>query len=270
MTIQTARGCPFNCEFCSVSKFWGNKIRFRPIQDVVDEITMSNTDTVFFADDNFAADQNRTLALCDALSPLKIKYMCQIDSLAFRYPKIIKALKKSGCLMAFVGLESINRNNLKTIDKDFNKPENYPKLLKMFHRHKINVHACIILGFENDNPKVSRETVNFLIKQKVEMASFFRLTPFPDTRLFERLNKQGILIDEKWWLTKNVGVEELIKYPNNPYTPGELTYIAKKYFFSWKSIVKRFFPPKIFTIDALALNIITHKKIKEFKTSTVL
>ncbi len=83
MPIQTARGCPFNCEFCSVSKFWGNKIRFRPVKDIVNEIALSKADTFFFTDDNFVANPQRTLELCEALIPLKIKYICQIDSLAY-------------------------------------------------------------------------------------------------------------------------------------------------------------------------------------------
>ena len=268
--IQTSRGCPFNCEFCTVSKFWGNKIRFRPIQDVVDEIIMSNADTLFFTDDNFVANQKRTLELCDALSRLKINYMCQIDSLTFKYPEIITALKKSGCILAYVGLESLNKDSLKAMNKGFNKPETYPKLLKTLHRNKINVHTCFMLGFENDDLKTEKDTVEFLIKQKVEMASFFRATPFPDTRLYDRLSKQGVLKDKKWWLTKNVAVEELLKYPNNPYTPGELKSLANKHFFSWKSILKRFFPPRIFKLDMLILNIITHKKVKKFSKSTVL
>ena len=268
--IQTARGCPFNCEFCSVSKFLGNKIRFRPIQDVIDEIIMSNADTVFFADDNFVANPKRTLELCDALSRLKIKYICQIDSLTFQYAEIITALKKSGCFKAIIGLESLNKDNLKTINKGFNKPETYPKLIKMLHRNKINVHPCFIFGFENDDPKTEKDTVEFLIKQKVEMATFSRLTPLPGTRAFERLLKQGFLKDKKWWLTKNVAVEELLKYPNNPYTPGELKSLANKHFFSWKSIIKRFFPPYSFKLYVLLLNIITYRKIKKFSKSTVL
>jgi radical SAM superfamily enzyme YgiQ (UPF0313 family) len=268
--IQTARGCPFSCDFCTVSKFWGDKIRFRPVKDIVNEIAMSNADTVFFTDDNFVANPKRTLELCNALSHLKIKYLCQIDSLAFKYPDIIKALKKSGCFMVFVGLESINKKNLKDSNKGFNKPETYPKLIKILHRNKINIFASIILGFENDDTETAKETANFLIGQKVEMASFFRLTPFPDTRLFERLDAQGVLIDRKWWLTRDENVGELIKYPNNPHTSGELKNIAMRRFFSWLSIIKRFFPFNLFKLDALPFNIVTHWKVKKLSRSTVL
>lgn len=268
--IQTARGCPFNCEFCSVSKFWGNKLRFRPISDIVNEIAQSKADTVFFTDDNFVANPQRTLELCNALSPLGIKYICQIDSLAFKHPEIIKALKKSGCFMTFIGFESINHNTLSNISKGFNKPDNYPILINMLHRNKINVYASIILGFEKDDPASAKETAEFFINQKVGLASFFRLTPLPGTRLFERLEKQGFMIDNKWWLSRGEGRESLVKYPDNPYTGEELTSIAMKHFYSWKSIFKRFLPFKIFYLDVLPFNYNSYKKVRAYSKTTIL
>ncbi|MGD2268805.1 MAG: radical SAM protein [Desulfobacterales bacterium] len=270
LPVQTARGCPYNCEFCSVSKFWGNKIRFRPIKDIINEIHRSKADTIFFTDDNFVADSKRTLELCDALSHLKIKYICQIDSLAFKKLETMRALKKSGCFMAFVGFESIYENNLKNVKKDFNKPNNYSRLIKMLHSNKINVYASIIFGFEKDSPEKVRETVKFFIHQKVGLASFFRLTPLPNTRLFERLDEKGLLIDRKWWLTRGEGKEALIKYPNNPYTGEELTSLAMKQFYSRKSIFKRFFPLKIFCLDALLFNFNAYKRVKKYNKTTIL
>ncbi len=270
MPIQTARGCPFNCEFCSVSKFWGNKIRFRPVKDIVDEITLSKADTLFFTDDNFVANPRRTLELCEALVPLKIKYICQIDSLAFKNPEIIRALRKSGCFMAFVGFESIRRSTLADISKSFNQPDNYPKLIKMLHRNKINVYASIILGFAKDDPQLAEETSRFLIDHKVGLASFFRVTPLPGTRLYDQLDKQGFLIDKKWWLKRGEGTEALVKYPGNPYTGEQLTSIAMKHFYSWKSIFKRLFPFKAFYLDVLPFNYSAYKKVKAFSKTTIL
>jgi len=268
--IQTARGCPFNCEFCSVSKFWGKKLRFRPIQDVVDEIVLSKADTIFFTDDNFVANPQRTLDLCHAVEPLKIKYICQIDSLTFKHPEVIAALRKSGCFMAFVGFESIDTATLRSISKSFNKPDNYPKLIKMLHKNKINVYASIILGFEKDNPWVATETADFLIKQKVGLASFFRLTPFPGTRLFERLDQEGWLLDRNWWMKRGEGLGALVKYPDNPYTGEQLTSIAMRHFYSWKSILARLFPFKIFQLGVLPFNLSFYKKVKAYNRTTVL
>jgi radical SAM superfamily enzyme YgiQ (UPF0313 family) len=270
MPIQTARGCPFNCDFCSVSKFWGNKIRFRPVKDIVNEIALSKADTLFFTDDNFVANPKRTLELCDALIPLKIKYICQIDSLAFKNPEIIRALRKSGCFMAFVGFESISRSTLADMSKSFNKPDNYPKLIKMLQRNKINVYASIILGFENDDPQTAEKTAKFLIDQKVGLASFFRVTPLPGTRLYDQLDKQGFLVDKKWWLKRGEGTEALVKYPGNPYTGEQLTSIAMKHFYSWKSIFKRLFPFKAFYLDVLPFNYNSYKKVKAFSKTTIL
>ena len=270
MPIQTARGCPHNCEFCSVSKFWGHKIRFRPIEEIVNEIELSKADTFFFTDDNFVANPKRTLELCQALIPLKIKYICQIDSLAFKTPDIIKALSKSGCFMAFVGFESINRSTLADISKSFNKPDNYPKLIRMLHSNKINVYASIILGFENDDPRTAEETARFLIDHKVGLASFFRVTPLPGTRMFEQLAKQGFLIDKRWWLKRGEGTQALVRYPENPYTGEQLTSIAMKHFYSWKSIFKRFFPFRAFYLDVLPFNYSSYKKVKAFSKTTVL
>ncbi|MGD8984932.1 MAG: radical SAM protein [Desulfobacteraceae bacterium] len=270
MPIQTARGCPFDCEFCSVSRYWGKTVRFRPIRDVIDEISESKADTVFFTDDNFVANSKRSLELCDALTSLKIKYICQIDSLAFRHPEIIEALKKSGCFMAFVGFESIYKNNLNDVNKGFNEPNNYSKLIKMLHKNKINVYASIILGFEKDDPGKVKETVQFLTDEKVALASFFRLTPFPGTRLFERLDEEGVLTDRKWWLKRGEGLGALVKYPDNPHTGEELTSIAMKYFYSWQSIFKRFFPPKGFFLDVLPFNLHAYRKLKKYNKTTIL
>jgi radical SAM superfamily enzyme YgiQ (UPF0313 family) len=270
MPIQTARGCPFDCEFCSVSRFWGKKMRFRPIKDVIDEISVSKADTLFFTDDNFAADSKRALQLCDALRHLEIKYICQIDSLAFKNPEIIEALKKSGCFMAFVGFESIYKSNLNDVNKGFNEPNNYSKLIKMLHKNKINVYASIILGFERDDLRKVEETVKFLIDEKVALASFFRLTPFPGTRLFEKLDQQGVLTDRKWWLKRGEGLGALVKYPDNPHTGEELTSVAMKSFYSWPSILKRFFPPKGFFLDVLPFNLHAYKRLKKYKKTTIL
>jgi radical SAM superfamily enzyme YgiQ (UPF0313 family) len=270
MPIQTTRGCPFNCEFCSVSRFWGNRVRFRPIRDVINEISHINADTVFFTDDNFFADAKRTLELCRELIPLKIKYICQIDSLAFRHPETIKALRKSGCFMVFVGFESIYKKDLKDVNKGFNEPSNYTKLIRMLHANRINVYASIIFGFERDHPGRVTETVRFLADRKVALASFFRLTPFPGTRLFERLDKQGVLINREWWLKRGTGSGTLVKYPGNPWAGEALASMGMKSFYSPRSILKRFLPFRLFSLDVLPFNLHAYKKLRKYDRTTLL
>ena len=161
-------------------------------------------------------------------------------------------------------------NNLNDVDKGFNEPNNYSKLIKMLHKNKISVYASIIFGFERDDPRKVKETVEFLIDEKVALASFFRLTPFPGTRLFERLDEEGVLTDRKWWLKRGEGLGALVKYPDNPHTGEELTSIAMKYFYSWPSIFKRFFPPRGFFLDVLPFNLHAYKKLKKYNKTTIL
>ena len=262
--IQTARGCPHSCDFCSVSVFWGRKIRFRPIEDIVAEIRYSQADTIFFTDDNFIAHPRRTRELVEALTPLNIRYICTIDTLAHREPELIRAMGRSGCFLAFIGFESIKTKVLAEANKSFNNPSEYPNLIRLLHKNGINVWASFMMGFQHDDPDTARATADFLIDQKVSLATFYRPTPYPGTRLYERLAQDGSLIDKTWWL-RTGEIPSLVKYPGNPYTAEDLCSLALRCFFSLPSILKRFFPLPLFKIPFLVWNWLFHKKLKRFK-----
>jgi radical SAM superfamily enzyme YgiQ (UPF0313 family) len=268
--IQTARGCPHLCDFCSVSKFWGRRMRFRPVDNVVAEIRASGADIFFFTDDNFVANPRRTLELAEALTPLNIRYICQIDSLAHRQPEVIRAIAQSGCFLAFVGFESLSVKTLNNANKVFNDPTHYADLIGILHKHGINVYASFIMGFEQDNLESARATVDFLIEQKVSLASFFRLTPYPGTGVYDRLARDGFLPDKTWWLKRGEGVPNVVLYPQNPHTGEELSSLSMRRFFSWSSILKRFFPFPPFKIPLLGLNWYTHQKVMRFNKNTIL
>jgi len=268
--VQTARGCPHLCDFCSVSKFWGREMRFRPVDDVVAEIRYSGADTVFFTDDNFVAHPQRTQELAKALMPLKIRYICQVDSLAYRQPEVIMAIARSGCFLVFVGFESLNNQNLANVNKAFNHPSNYPELITVFHKHGINMYASFIMGFEHDTSDTTRATVDFLIDQKVSLASFFRLTPYPGTGLYDRLVRNGFLLDRTWWLKRGEGLQNGVRYPGNPHTGEELSSLAMRRFFSLRSILKRFFPFPPFKIAFVGLNWYAYRKVRRFNKVTIL
>lgn len=268
--IQTARGCPHSCDFCSVSSFWGRKLRFRPADEVCAEIRHSGADTIFFTDDNFVAHPQRIQEMAEALKPLKIKYICQIDSLAYRNPEVIKAIAQSGCFLVFVGFESLNNKNLSNVNKSFNHPSHYPELISLLHKHGISVYASFILGFLHDDPVTAVTTVDFLIDHKVSLASFFRLSPYPGTGLYDRLAREGYLLDKTWWLKRGEGSQNVIRYPENPYNGENLSSLAMHRFFSLRSIVKRFFPFSPSKMPLLALNLHTYRKMRKFDKGTIL
>jgi radical SAM superfamily enzyme YgiQ (UPF0313 family) len=169
-----------------------------------------------------------------------------------------------------VGFESLNNKNLNNVNKAFNDPSYYPELISVLHAHGINVYASFIMGFEHDNPNSARATVDFLVGQKVSLASFFRLTPYPGTRLYDHLATEGFLLDRTWWLKRGEGLQNVVKYPGSPYTGEELSSLAMRRFFSLRSILKRFFPLKPYKIPLLGLNWYAYRKVKRFNKVTIL
>jgi radical SAM superfamily enzyme YgiQ (UPF0313 family) len=268
--IQTSRGCPHSCDFCSVTRFWGKKLRFRPIHEVVEEIKMCNTRLIFFTDDNFFANPSRLKELCEALIPLKIKFICQIDTRIGSHEDLIILLKKAGCFMVFIGLERIDISGLNSLNKSFNGKTSYPQLFNNLHHNKIAVYASLIFGLQGDTPDIVYSTTDFLSKYNVEIAAFFAITPFPGTSLFERSLSKGYLTDKEYWMHRvkpgNLG---LLKYPENAINEYELCLIARHAFFSLGSIFARFKNFRRFKILPLLFNLQQYKYLKTSQTTVV-
>jgi len=258
--IQTSRGCPFNCDFCSVTKFWGRTLRYRPIQDVVEEIRLSQAKIFFFTDDNFLSNPERAVKLCEAIKPLKIKWFCQMDVNSYRREEVVKAMAESGCLIALLGFESLDPNTLRHVGKGFNRPENYADVFRVLSKFGINIYASLIFGFEGDNPNTVISTLDFLLANKAKIAAFFPLSPNPGTDLYRRMKEAGKLTSEQWWLSNNL---ERIKYGPGEYSGPELARMAYQYFYSYLSILKRFIPPKKNDLIPLILNLAVRNKIKK-------
>ena len=268
VSVQTTRGCPHNCDFCAVTKFWGKKLRHRPINDVIEEIKLSNADTIFFTDDNFCGNYKYTEELCEKLIPLKIKYICQLDTNCYRRPDLINLLAKSGCFMCFIGFESIREDNLKGVNKGFNKPGEYKNMARLLHRNGLNIYASIIFGFDNDDVPLVKDTVRFLVEQRISICSFFPLTPFPGTAFYEQLKEQDRLLDDKWWLnnSKSAAGSGQIIYRNGQTDGFQLRQMALRQFYSWPSIMKRFSHVSLNRLFPFLLNISMRAGVKKFGT----
>lgn len=261
LPVQTTRGCPHNCDFCSVTRFWGKRIRFRPIPEVVAEIKASKGRTVFFTDDNFFASPKRTQELCEALVPLKIRFMCQIDTTARERDALVRAAAKAGCFMAFVGVESMDPRSLAELNKQFNKPDEYANLIRLLHKHSIGAYTSIMFGLDHDDAQTVDSTVDFLIRNKVDLAAFFRLTPFPGTALFERMKGRDQLVDSQWWLHLGTGIRSLVKYQDKASISDELVIRANKRFYSLGSIGRRYSRLGGFKAVPFLLNLSARKKM---------
>jgi len=201
--LQVSRGCPFDCSFCSVSKFFGKKYRLRPIKDVVAEIKSLVGNSLYsrfiaFLDDNIMGNMKYAKELFRALIPYKLVWVGQASVNVAQEPELLELAAKSGCKGLFVGFESISPSSLREADKPQNKISFYKKAIERFHRFGISLEGAFIFGFDNDDKSIFKKTVNFIKKMKLDAVQFGILTPFPGTRLSSKLSREGRIIDHDW------------------------------------------------------------------------
>ena len=189
--LQTARGCPNACDFCSVWLFSGQKLRFRPIGQTLDEIRLLPPGPLVFANDNIVADFDYAQELFRALIPLGRPWFAQADMTLLEKPELVALAAKSGCTVLFVGFESFNPASLKLANKGINEIARYHELVKLLHRHGVAIIPAMIFGFDTDTPAEFVRALRELNRLKADAPQFSVLTPLPGTRLYRRWQKEG-------------------------------------------------------------------------------
>ncbi len=212
--LQTSKGCPFHCEFCSVYAFDGQKIRTRTIEQVMQEILDINQvdpkfkkkNAIFIADDNIIADKKFARQLFIALKPHNINWMCQASINISKEDDLLQLMRDSGCGAIFIGFESISQENLSAMHKDINQRFNYIEAIKKIQSYGMLVHSSFIVGYDYDSEKTFNELIDFIEQTHLLMPLINILTPFPGTELFARLEKEGRILHKDWskYDTKNV------------------------------------------------------------------
>lgn len=189
-TIDTSRGCLFNCSFCTIINVQGRKMRSRSAQSILASIETNyarGINVYFFTDDNFA----RSPVWEEVLAGLKrmreqgrdVKFMMQVDTQAWKIPGFIEKAEAAGCYLVFVGMESINAENLASVGKRQNKVSEFAGMVEAWHKAGVLVHVGYIIGFPHDTPESVEHDIAFLKDTiKVDEASFFMLTPLPGSR----------------------------------------------------------------------------------------
>jgi len=257
--IQTTRGCPFNCDFCSVTHFFGQTYRTRAIEDIVREIkTVSRRTIIFFVDDNIAGNPRYAKKLFEALIPLNIKWFGQASLVLARNRELLKLAARSGCISLFMGIESISQKSLEEVGKRMNKVERYKESIKIIHDHGIAIIGAFIFGFDADDKSVFEKTVSFIDRNQIELASLAILTPLPGTRLYDRMEQQGRIINRDW---SKYTVGEVVFQPKQ-LTPEELQegyYWSREQLASLKSIVKRTFHLRKSSLLYIPINFVMRK-----------
>jgi len=198
--IETSRGCPHNCRFCLVTCYFGKKMRYRPVNEVVEEIKYQGAKCIFFTDDNIAINPDRAKELFLAIKPLHIQWLAQYETRVIKHPDLLRLAAESGCVGAVVGIESLLEANLYSANKLHNIKIDFKSLVKSFKEVEIPLIASIIFGFDNDTPETIEWTIGQMIKNDVDAILPWLLTPLPKTPFFDECKEKGCLIHENYSL----------------------------------------------------------------------
>ncbi len=197
--IMTSRGCPFGCNFCSVTQMFGRRYRFRSCESVIEELKIRQPEWVFFYDDNFTANRERTKTLLTKMIERKITppWSAQVRVDIAKDKELMELMQKSNCAQVYIGFESINPKTLEFFNKNQSLDE-IKNAIRIIHQYKIKIHGMFITGAEHDDIHTIRETVKFAKKMKIESVQFVMLTPLPGTTVFKELDAEGRLISYDW------------------------------------------------------------------------
>jgi radical SAM superfamily enzyme YgiQ (UPF0313 family) len=223
-TIQTARGCPFDCDFCSVTAFNGQRYRQRPVDEVLDELATIPNRRIVFADDNIFGygkrSHERAAALFQGMVARKLDrgWSTQASINIARHEECLRWARRSGCTTLMVGLESLKAETLRRMGKQHQTgdvADGYARAMDVIRRSGIGVFGTIILGHDSDDLEVAERTCEFMVNRGPDVGVCTILTPLPGTRLHARLSAEGRIAKDDYpadWALYDIN--EVVFRPN--------------------------------------------------------
>ncbi|MCP3676569.1 MAG: B12-binding domain-containing radical SAM protein [Deltaproteobacteria bacterium] len=197
-TMQATRGCPFDCNYCAVTAFFGKEFRVRPTGEVIEEIKGFDTREFFFMDDNIVGRPRYAVELFKKLIPLKVAWGSQASITMAKNRELLDLYARSGGKYAFIGFESLSQKNLEKMKKGWNSAENYGEAIKKIHRAGINIVASFVFGLDEDDTSVFQNTYDFIMENGITAAQYHILTPLPGTVTFREMESEGRITERDW------------------------------------------------------------------------
>jgi len=249
-SIQTSRGCPMDCEFCSVTAFNGRVFRQRPAAEVVDEIRGIEPSYMFMVDDNLVGygkkSARRAVEIFTRMDELKLRkeWLCQSGLNVADDENVLYWMRRAGCRTIFLGVETDDPEELSGMDKPINARVVYKDVFDKINKYSMNVLGAFIFGNDGETLESVRRKFDYIINASIDIVQITHLTPLPGTRLFQRLKETGRLLftnfPEDW---KRYGMTDLVfqldKMDRAVYIEEFKRGIRAVY--SRKNIVRRFF-----------------------------
>lgn len=188
--VHTSRGCPFRCDFC-YNSCGGHTYLTRPIEDVLRDIHTVGRKHIMFIDDNFAGNPAWTRKLLRAITPLNIRWNAAVSLNVALDTDLLDLMKRSGCEGLFIGFESVNEASIKGVHKGQNSLDRYEQAVRNIHDRGMMVNASFVFGLDGDTPDTFRNTLDWIIRNRIETVTSHIMTPYPGTVLYDRLKAEG-------------------------------------------------------------------------------
>lgn len=204
--IETTRGCPLSCHFCSVTNFFGGHYRTKPlelIERLVSEVKPTTKrialkNMVFFVDDNIVGNRTHCKELLTMLKAYRIQWVGQASITVTRDEEILKLMSETRCLGLLIGMESLSEKVLTECHKTVNRPAEYLAAVEKLHHYGIGVKASFIVGFDQDDETVFDQMAGFVRSSNLDSVYFSILTPYPGTRFFDQMESEGRILHHNW------------------------------------------------------------------------
>src|SRR5947209_3342858 len=240
--LETGRGCPLRCNFCSIAAATTYRYNRRSIDSIVAAIAALKNKNVFFVDDNFVGNLKHARDLCREIAPLKINWVGQGTLNMAKDEKLLEIMAESGCAGVLIGFESLRHDTLQMMDKKLNVVMgDYKALIDRLHQYGIGLYGTFIFGYDSESAADTVRTAEAAIDFGLFIAAFNHLLPFPGTPLYEQFRHKGKLTDEQWWLSPTFRFGDVPFNPKNTTAQElhELCLNARRRFYSFPGMLKR-------------------------------